>query len=168
MKKLILILVFLFCIVSFNFAQTDFSGTFVNPNGRLGLMFTENTVLIHGDGTPMVPPLDINISGNSIRTGMSQSVFNWTIIDTNTIRDGDGEIYTRVTSLSGTFNCGRNYTITFTNTNFSLQFGSNNFTGTYIISGINLILNRTDGVNLRWVIVSRDVVRDHDGDTWRR
>ena len=168
MKKGLFISFFLFCIVPLSFAQTEFSGTFVNENGRLGLMFTENTVLIHGDGNPMAPPLDINVSGNSIRTPQSGAVFNWTIVDTNTIKDGDGEIYTRVTSLSGTFTYGRSYTITFSGTNFSLQYGSNSFTGTYTISGINLILNRTDGVNWRWVIVSRNVVRDQDGDSWRK
>ena len=168
MKRSLIFSVLVFCIVSFSFAQTDFSGTFVNSNGRLGLMFVENTVLIHGDGNPMGPPLNITVSGNSIRTQMSQAVFNWTIIDQNTIKDGDGEIYTRITSLSGTFSYGRNYTINFTGENFTLQYGSNNYSGTFVISNTYLILNRQDGVSWRWRIVSRDVIRDHDGDTWRK
>ena len=174
MKKGILFFGLMFCIVSFSFAQADFSGTFVNSNGRLGLMFVENTVLIHGDGNPMVPPLNISVSGNSISSRTLQgeprpeNTFNWTIIDINTIRDGDGDVYTRVTSLSGTFSYSRSYTITFSGSNFSLQWGSNNFTGTYSISDSYLILNRQDSVTWRWRIVSRDVLRDHDGDTWRK
>ena len=167
MKKGFLFSTIILCFASLAFTQTNFSGTFVNPNGRLGLMFTENTVLIHGDGNPIAPPLDVSISGNSIRTQLPQSAFNWTIIDTNTIIDGDGESYTRVTSLSGTFNHGRNL-LTFTGNNFSFQYGLRNIRGTYTISGIHLFL-KSEGQDWRpFVIVSRDVIRDAEGDSWRK
>ena len=105
----------------------------------------------------------------------------WTIVDENTVRDSDGDLWrkqgqTVITSLSGTYNLEELEGLIFINfsgNNFSLNIlGYEAFYGRYSVSGSTFTLTghgSTDPyMTGRWTIVDLFTLKDPDGYLWEK
>ena len=169
MKKGLFFTFILLGVMAYSFAQSIPSGTFSSENGRVSAAFAEDMVIIHIDGEPNAFGF-VSVSGSTLflRMGKDAEPWKWTIIDTNTIKDHSGAYFKKINSLTGTYRYSERYYITFTGNTFAGKLGSDSFSGTFTISGNKLILNISNGKKWEWNIAAINVIRDHDGDSWRK
>ena len=113
-----------------------------------------------------------SVSGNTFtlqghNSGADWIRLPWTIVDSNTIRDADGDLWRKqeTTTLSGTyyFNSGTYFTFHDGNT-CSLTANNETVSTTYRVSGDSVIFADT----ITWTIVNSNTLRDTDGDLWER
>ena len=116
------------------------------------------------------------LEGHNSRTNWIRGT--WVIIDSNTIRDADNDLWSRQDLasqeqynpeiLSSTYYYGPNLYISLNGNNFSITGPNGTETGIYIIVGNSLIFSlEMFGSNV-WEIVNQNTLRDPEGDVWRR
>ena len=145
------------------------------------ITFTGNNFTLRTGGQTIAGTF--SVSGNTFTlTGHNRSESwirsPWTIVDSNTIQDSDGDVWRGsatppVGGLSGTYNYNQLLFITFNGNNFSLRVAdAGTFTGRVTVSGNTFTLTNHDFdaefMTGRWTIIDSDTIRDSDGDLWRR
>jgi hypothetical protein len=143
----------------------DTSITFTGNNFTL---VVSNTTI---QGTFSVSGSSLTLAGHNRNEGWIRGP--WEIVNDNTLRDSDGDIWRKQAALSGTFTYGEFFSMTFSDNNFTAMIGGNNaHTGTYSVSGSTFTLtghNSTSNyMTGEWIIVNDNTLRDADGDVWRR
>ena len=163
----------------------DLTGTYTYGSNftitfNSGNRFTARVINTTYSGTYLV-------SGNTFTLtdhGSSSNWINgtWTIVDENTLRDADGDLWRNQSAtpstLSGNYYIQGdlsffNMSINFNGNNFALMlFDTEIVSGSYSVSGSAITLtghgsteNYLTGI---WAIVDSNTLRDPDGDLWER
>ena len=154
-------------------------GTFEAIDYDLMISFTGNQfVVLTGDGNTYAGSYDLRGDNFTLRGHGQRSNFmtgRWNIVNSNTIRDADGDIWMRVPEsfpLSGTYSFGSAYNITFTGSTYVLRAENNTYRGNYLRIGDEIML-LGHGTNIYWIreawyIVNANTIEDADGDLWVR
>lgn len=156
-------------------------GTFVfSANDSITFSGNNYTLRITGHtftGTYSISGNTFTLAGHGSTTNWIRGI--WTIIDSYTIRDSDGDVWRRTptgeqTGLSGTFSFDQVLYITFSGNSFTLRIADVDdiITGSFSVSGNTFILTG-HGINEPfmtepWIIVDSNTLRDADGDLWMR
>jgi hypothetical protein len=74
---------------------------------------------------------------------------------------------TPVRIVPGTYSYSSRYTVTITDTNFTMNYGGRNYSGNYMVIGNILVLKTTSAGSFVFTVVN-NALRDREGDLWRR
>jgi hypothetical protein len=144
------------------------------------ITFSGNRFTLNGDGTTVTG--SYSVSGNTFTlTGHGRTwswiTGAWTITDSNTLRDADGDLWKKSTViiptvLSGTYSYKSSESITFSGNSFTLKFAGTTVTGSYSVSGNTFTLTghgRTDNwITGTWTITDANTLRASDGTVWEK
>jgi len=148
---------------------SDASITFSGNNYTLRLV---NNIF---QGTFSVSDNRFILNGHGSRTNWINGT--WTIVDANTIKDADNDLWRKqatsnAATLTGSYLYGDYIMITFSGSNITVRIFNETYYGTYIISGNTFILTghgyTANWINGTWTIVNDYTLRDADGDIWNR
>ena len=154
--------------------QGNLSGTYTYGSNA-SITFSGNSYTLRvGDNTYRG---SYSVSRNTFRLAGHGSTTNWirgtwTIVDLDTIRDADNDLWRRAqaSSPTGTYVFSSDDSITFSGNNYTLRTSSNTYTGTFSLSG-NMLTLAGHGSTINWIrgvwtIVDSNSIRDSDGDEW--
>jgi hypothetical protein len=164
-------------------SSNNLTGTYSYGSNN-SITFNGNNFTLKSDSTTVTG--SYSVSGNTFtltghRRTESWIKGEWTINDSNTLRDPDGDLWRKQTStastntstrLTGTYSFDPNNSITFNGNNFTLKSDSTTVTGSYSVSGNTFTLTghgRTESfLRGTWTINNSNTLRDPDGDLWRK
>ena len=116
-----------------------------------------------------------SVSGNTFTLAGHNSTTDWirlpwTIVDSNTIMDSDGDSWRREApaELSGTYYYDEGLYISFSRNTFIRTMFGDTDSGTYSVSGNTVVFSQSMWGSDTWTIVDENTLSDPEGDLWRR